>query len=305
VPHIHSPRGRRALILAASASLALTAVATTVASADAKPGGGFHPRTADTAPQGQDDNVQTDLMKKQDAMRQVALQQRVKGKKSAQGSVVKLAPGQAVQLDREGTDKIFVVLVEFGDKEYPNPIFQGAPPDGSTTDVTGPLTRFATAYARAYRPTGAWCDDFMGSMATAAARPRPLSAGMVKGILNTYAAVNRDAAPTAPATAPVTPATAPAAPAAPITPGMYYGADGATVYRVQAAKGTGNLYAKMLGADGFEYVPGAIRKVARRMTLAEAEAYGQATGTCCVCARELTRADSIARGIGPVCASRV
>ena len=60
------PAARRALILAASASLALTAVATTVASADAKPGGRFHPRTADTAAPGQSDNLRTDLMKKQD-----------------------------------------------------------------------------------------------------------------------------------------------------------------------------------------------------------------------------------------------
>ena len=139
MPHIHSPRGRRALILAASASLALTAVATTVASADAKPGGGFHPRTADTGPNGQSDNLRTDLMKKHDAKRQVALQQVIKGKKTAKDGVVKMAPGQFVDLENEGTDKIFVVLVEFGDEQFPNPIFQGPPKDGSTLDVTGPL----------------------------------------------------------------------------------------------------------------------------------------------------------------------
>ena len=54
-------------------------------------------------------------------MRQVALQQRLKGKKSAQDGVVKVAPGQYVQLDREGTDKIFAVLVEFGDNQYREP----------------------------------------------------------------------------------------------------------------------------------------------------------------------------------------
>jgi hypothetical protein len=35
-----------------------------------------------------------------------------------------------------------------------------------------------------------------------------------------------------------------------------------------------------------------------------ARAYGQRTGTCCVCARELTNADSRAAGIGPICAER-
>ena len=112
MPHIHSPRARRALILAASASLALTAVATTVASADAEPGGTLEPTTADTATGSQSDNIRTDLMKKQDAMRQVALQQRLKGKKSAQDGVVKVAPGQYVQLDREWTYKIFTLLLQ-------------------------------------------------------------------------------------------------------------------------------------------------------------------------------------------------
>jgi immune inhibitor A len=160
VPHIHSPRGRRALILAASASLALPAVATTVASADAKPGGRFHPRTADTAPQGQDDNVRTDLMKKQDAMRQIAVQQRLKGKASAQGSIVKLGKGQYVELDREGTDKIFVVLVEFGDAQFPNPIFQGPPPDKSTTDVTGPLHNEIPEPDRTVDNSTLWQSDY-------------------------------------------------------------------------------------------------------------------------------------------------
>ena len=32
--------------------------------------------------------------------------------------------------------------------------------------------------------------------------------------------------------------------------------------------------------------------------------YGRMTGNCACCGRELTRADSIARGIGPVCAGR-
>ena len=47
--------------------------------------------------------------------------------------------GQAVDLELEGADEIFAMLVEFGDEQYPDPRFQGPPPDGSTTDVTGPV----------------------------------------------------------------------------------------------------------------------------------------------------------------------
>jgi hypothetical protein len=37
---------------------------------------------------------------------------------------------------------------------------------------------------------------------------------------------------------------------------------------------------------------------------AAAVAYGRRTGSCCICARELTNHDSIERGIGPICAER-
>ena len=52
-------------------------------------------------------------------MRQKALEKRLKGDKSAQGKVAKLGKGQYVELEREGTDRIFAVIVEFGDKQYP------------------------------------------------------------------------------------------------------------------------------------------------------------------------------------------
>lgn len=40
------------------------------------------------------------------------------------------------------------------------------------------------------------------------------------------------------------------------------------------------------------------------LTLDQAAAFGHATGTCLVCARTLTDPESVARGIGPVCAAR-
>lgn len=98
-----------------------------------------------------------------------------------------------------------------------------------------------------------------------------------------------------------------AAAAAALEVGMYRTADG-SIYRVQASRETGNLYAKRLVVGvGFEYAPGAIRSLtaADRMTLEEAQAFGVETGICCVCAALLTDPKSVSRGIGPVCAKRV
>ena len=38
--------------------------------------------------------------------------------------------------------------------------------------------------------------------------------------------------------------------------------------------------------------------------MAYAEAYGKQTGNCCICSRELTDPQSVARGIGPICADK-
>jgi Family of unknown function (DUF6011) len=103
-----------------------------------------------------------------------------------------------------------------------------------------------------------------------------------------------------------------AAPAAELEAGMYRKADG-RIYKVQrAVHGSGKMTAKQLiapSADGayaarFEYQGLASRFVAadERMSLEEARQYGALYGVCCVCARTLTDEDSIAAGIGPVCA---
>lgn len=103
-------------------------------------------------------------------------------------------------------------------------------------------------------------------------------------------------------------------------PGMYRTADG-TIYKVQESKTSGNLYAKVLRMIGgkrlvetgekvrfdFEYAPGAVRtlKASERMTLDEAKAFGIEYGFCVVCGAHLKDADSVAAGIGPVCAGRI
>lgn len=79
------------------------------------------------------------IAKKKAAQKDKALQKRLQGDKAYQGTTAKVGQGQYVELEREATDPVFVMLVEFGDAQYPDPRFQGPPPDGSTTDVTGPL----------------------------------------------------------------------------------------------------------------------------------------------------------------------
>ena len=114
------------------------------------------------------DNFRSPQAIKQDAMRQKGLEKRLKGDASAQGKVAKLGKGQYVQLEREGTDRIFAVIVEFGDKQYaggagttaPPGTFLGAPKDGSTTDVTGPLHNQIPAPNRAIDNSTLWQADY-------------------------------------------------------------------------------------------------------------------------------------------------
>lgn len=106
-------------------------------------------------------------------------------------------------------------------------------------------------------------------------------------------------------------AAAPAAPSAPArrrveAPGMFRRSDG-SIFKVQAARGSGNLYAKLLlDGGGFAYAAGAINSLGEddRLSLDDAKAFGRETGICCCCGAELTNPDSIAAGIGPICAAK-
>lgn len=97
------------------------------------------------------------------------------------------------------------------------------------------------------------------------------------------------------------------APAAP--EGIHRTADG-QIWKVQVAvHGSGNPYAKRLtdpATATFEYAPGAISRLseATLMTLDEAREYGHLYGMCIRCGRTLTDEDSIAYGVGPVCAQK-
>lgn len=87
--------------------------------------------------------------------------------------------------------------------------------------------------------------------------------------------------------------------------GMYKVGD--DIYKVYRTRETDVLVTKTLTEDGFEYTgrkPLAEIKPEHRMTLEEAKAYGKVTGTCCQCGRKLTKEESIAAGIGPICAGK-
>jgi immune inhibitor A len=72
---------------------------------------------------GGSDNLESPYSKEQSARRAKAQELLLKGKIPAGTKVAQIGKGRYVQLAREDTDKIFVVLVEFGNERYPNPIF--------------------------------------------------------------------------------------------------------------------------------------------------------------------------------------
>lgn len=87
---------------------------------------------------------------------------------------------------------------------------------------------------------------------------------------------------------------------------------GGVIFKVQVAvHGSGRKYAKALQEDGnggwaFEFVSGAINNLSQEtlLSLEEAKEFGALYGTCCVCGRTLTNEESIAAGIGPICAEK-
>jgi hypothetical protein len=111
----------------------------------------------------------------------------------------------------------------------------------------------------------------------------------------------------------------PSAPVAPaqLTAGVYRASTTGEglpgdLYKVYPARGHGGMLAKLIIVDGmlnritFEYAGAARRFVdpAGKLTLDEAKAFGASTGYCCNCGAELTDPESIAAGIGPVCATK-
>jgi hypothetical protein len=98
----------------------------------------------------------------------------------------------------------------------------------------------------------------------------------------------------------------------PVTEVGMYRDDAGVVFRVKLSK-QGRLYAMrfvpeaQVKSERFVYAGGAVRalRADNRMSVAQAQALGVQFGICCVCGAELTASESVANGIGPVCAKRV
>jgi Family of unknown function (DUF6011) len=91
-----------------------------------------------------------------------------------------------------------------------------------------------------------------------------------------------------------------------VSEGVYRRSADGVMFRVQLSQ-EGRHYAKtLLASGGWGYEKGAIYtlKGSERLTLAQLEEWGISTGVCAICSRLLSTAESVARGIGPVCASR-
>lgn len=94
-------------------------------------------------------------------------------------------------------------------------------------------------------------------------------------------------------------------------PGFYTTADGAIV-KVQPARSSGNLYGKVLDQSGigtaeklsWNYAPGVVKRITRKLTLEEAQEFGKACGYCGACGALLTNEESIELGIGPICRTK-
>ena len=74
------------------------------------------------------------------------------------------ANGQFVQLAREGTDRVFVVIAEFGNARHSSFCDPGQtcafPPDGSAQRYNGPLHNEIDAPNRAIDNSTLWQDDY-------------------------------------------------------------------------------------------------------------------------------------------------
>jgi immune inhibitor A len=98
---------------------------------------------------------------KQDKLRQKGLEEKLRG--NAPGKVKQIARGQYVELVRESVDRIFVLVVEFGDLRYPNPVFAdsiaGAPASNAQR-FDGPLHNEIPQPDRTVDNTTLWKADY-------------------------------------------------------------------------------------------------------------------------------------------------
>ncbi|MFC5909066.1 immune inhibitor A domain-containing protein [Streptacidiphilus monticola] len=109
----------------------------------------------------QSDDYAAPIAKQQQKERQAALQDVLSGKRTVQtvhgSKVVRLGKGKYAELAREKTDKIFTVLVEFGDKVDNTTLYNGKVKYGGTP---GPLHNRIEPPDRSVDNTTSWLADF-------------------------------------------------------------------------------------------------------------------------------------------------
>jgi Family of unknown function (DUF6011) len=85
--------------------------------------------------------------------------------------------------------------------------------------------------------------------------------------------------------------------------------DTAEYFKIQMSGRSNRLYGKKLEGQSFEYFGSAPRYVAenngRKLTADDAKWFGHLYGRCMICARTLENEESIAAGIGPICAEKL
>jgi immune inhibitor A len=119
--------------------LALTVVLSLLAPAAFAAPAALPPAKTDKDQTGKSDNLKHPLGERQRALRQLGLQAKLQG--VATGKVHQVGKGKYIELERESTDKIFVVIAEFGNTRhtaYPDTNPDGTPASDALT-FAGPL----------------------------------------------------------------------------------------------------------------------------------------------------------------------
>ena len=148
---------------------ALLSVAALASSAAAGPDQKGSDRPQGTKYKSYNDNILSARARQQYTLTQQALQAKLQGK--AKGKTYEVSIGQHALLQRSGTDKIFVIVAEFGNTRHPSypdagsPCAQPAgqpcfPADGSAQRYNGPLHNQIDAPNRAIDNSTLWQADY-------------------------------------------------------------------------------------------------------------------------------------------------
>ena len=159
---------RSAALATAIAAIGAAALTAGAAAADNRPGDGVDRRDP-ASTQKIEHDLEGPFSKQQQAERQEALQQVLNGDAKAEqrgsSKVVKLDTNKYVELAREKTDKIFTILVEFGDKVDDTTMYD---PDGDGPEPPvkkfggepGPMHNMIAEPDRAKDNSTAWQEDY-------------------------------------------------------------------------------------------------------------------------------------------------